>query len=240
MKKAVLSLFGILALGSGIAVAQSGMKPTSATYITDEDVKKVNALPGVDRTIKVVDIGPENFAVGVIHRAAPPAAAAGRGAGGGAGTGGGGGRGTGGGTGAGGGAGRGAGGGAAAQAEPCGEQSTTPPTGGTPGMIAHDQQTEGYLIISGSGTLVTGGKIVNGRKSGPEAEVTTTLNGPSCSGTAVGADVVKKVVKTGDIIIIPATVPHGWTDIVDHVDYLSFRPSARVLKAGYTNPALQK
>ena len=125
-------------------------------------------------------------------------------------------------------------------AEPCGEQITAPPTGGTPGMIAHDQQTEGYLIISGSGTLVTGGKIVNGRKSPPESEVTKVLNGPSCSGMAVGADIVKKVVKTGDIIIIPAMVPHGWTDITDHVDYLSFRPSARVLEAGYTNPAIKK
>ena len=25
-------------------------------------------------------------------------------------------------------------------------------------------------------------------------------------------------------VIIPATVPHGWTDITDHVDYLSVRP----------------
>src|SRR5207237_4398943 len=145
-----------------------------------------------------------------------------------------------------GGAGRGAAGGAAGrgagaqQGEPCGEQSTAPSSGGTPGMIAHDQQTEGYLIISGSGTLVTGGKIVNGRKSAADAEVTKVLNGPSCSGPAVGADVVKKVVKTGDIIIIPAGVPHGWTDIGDPVDYLSFRPSARVLEAGYVHPSLKK
>ena len=110
----------------------------------------------------------------------------------------------------------------------------------SPGAIAHDQQTEGYLIVSGSGTLVTGGKIVNGRKSPPESEVTKVLNGPSCSGMTVGADVVKKVVKTGDIIIIPAGVPHGWSDIPEHVDYLSFRPSARVLEAGYVNPALKK
>jgi mannose-6-phosphate isomerase-like protein (cupin superfamily) len=185
-----------VAVSPAIGFAQT--KPTAATYISEEDVKTVNALPGVDRTIKVVDIGPENFAVGVIHR------------------------------------------GATAAAEPCGEQSTAPITGGAPGMIAHDQQTEGYLIISGGGTLITGGHIVNGRKSPPESEVTKVLNGPSCSGTAVGADVVRKVVKTGDIIIIPAGVPHGWTDIGDHVDYLSFRPSARVLEAGYTHPSLKK
>ena len=67
------------ALSPAILFAQS--KPTTATYITDEDVKAVNALPGVDRTIKVVDIGPENFAVGVIHRGATGAAARGAGAG---------------------------------------------------------------------------------------------------------------------------------------------------------------
>jgi mannose-6-phosphate isomerase-like protein (cupin superfamily) len=230
MKKALFFVLGTAFILAPVAMlAQS--KPTAATYITDEEVKAVNALPGIDRTIKVVDIGPENFAVGVIHRAAP---AAGRGAAAGAGAA----RGTG--AGAGAATGAGAGRGAAPAAEPCGEQITAPPTGGTPGMIAHDQQTEGYLIISGSGTLVTGGKIVNGRKSTPESEVTKVLNGPSCSGMAVGADIVKKVVKTGDIIIIPAMVPHGWVDITDHVDYLSFRPSARVLEAGYTNPALKK
>jgi hypothetical protein len=230
MKNTILKAAAVaVALSPAIGLAQS--KPTSATYITDEEVKAVNATPGVDRTIKVVDIGPENYAVGVIHRGA--SAAAGRGTGVGAGAGGGAARGAG--AAAGAGAGRGA-----AQGDPCGEQSTAPTSGGTPGMIAHDQQTEGYLIISGGGTLVTGGKIVNGRKSPPESEVTKVLNGPSCSGTAVGADMVKKVVKTGDIIIIPAGVPHGWTDIGDHVDYLSFRPSARVLEAGYTHPAIKK
>jgi hypothetical protein len=232
MKKALFFVLGTAFILAPVAMlAQS--KPTAATYITDEEVKAVNALPGIDRTIKVVDIGPENFAVGVIHRAAP---AAGRGAAAGAGAGAARGTGAGAGAAAGGAAGR----GAAPAAEPCGEQITAPPTGGTPGMIAHDQQTEGYLIISGSGTLVTGGKIVNGRKSPPDGEVTKVLNGPSCSGMAVGADIVKKVVKTGDIIIIPAMVPHGWIDITDHVDYLSFRPSARVLDAGYTNPAIKK
>ena len=87
--------------------------------------------------------------------------------------------------------------------------------------------------------MVTGGRIVNGSKSGPDAEVTTTLNGPSCSGAMVG-DVVTKVVNVGDIIIIPAGTPHGWTNIPDHVDYLSFRPSQSALTAGYVNPAIKK
>ena len=45
----------------------------------------------------------------------------------------------------------------------------------------------------------------------------------------------------GSALYIPAGVPHGWTDIADHVDYLSVRPDPdRVLPAGYVNPALKK
>jgi hypothetical protein len=229
----------ILAAACALPAVVSAQKPTAATYITDEEVKKVNSTPGVDRQIRVVDVGDLNFAVGVVHRGATGAA---RGAGAGAAAGAGAGRGAaaGGGAGAAAGAGRGAAGGAGQSAGPCGEQVQPPPTGGQPGGISHDSQTEGYLIISGGGTLVTGGKIVNGSKSAPDGAVTKELNGPSCSGMIVGADVVKKVVKVGDIIIIPAGVPHGWTDIGDHVDYLSFRPSARVLTAGYVHPSIKQ
>jgi hypothetical protein len=212
--RALAALFTLVPVG---AFAQA---PKAATYITDEEVKTVNATPGIDRTIRVVDIGSEHFAVGIVHRGAT---GAGRG------------------TAAAGGAGAAAGarGGAAAAGEPCGEQASTPPGNSVPGGIAHDSQTEGYYIVSGGGTLITGGRIVNGRKSGPDAEVTKVLNGPSCSGTMAG-DLVRKVVKTGDIVIIPAGVPHGWTDITDHVDYLSFRPSDHVLEAGYVHPAIKK
>jgi mannose-6-phosphate isomerase-like protein (cupin superfamily) len=204
------------------ATTLSQSKPTAATYITDEEVKAVNATPGIDRTIRVVDIGSENYAVGIIHRGATAAAARAGGAGAGAG------------------AAAGTGRAAAAPAERCGEQVSTAPPGAIPGGITHDSQTEGYVIVSGGGTLITGGHIVNGTRSAADSAVTKELNGPSCSGLMVGADIVKRVVKTGDIIVIPAGVPHGWTDIGDHVDYLSLRPSARVLQAGYVHPAIRK
>lgn len=193
----------------------SAQSPRAATFITDEEVKRVNSLPGIDRTIRVVDIGTEHLAVGIIHRGPTSSGA----------------RGT---SGGGAGAVRGA-----APAEPCGEQMTTAPADGTPGGITHDSQTEGYVIVSGGGTLVTGGHIANGRRAAPDSDVTKLLNGPSCSGTIAGPGVVKRVVKTGDIIIIPAGVPHGWTDITDHIDYLSIRPSDHVLEAGYVNPAIR-
>src|SRR4051812_50011846 len=91
MTKTVLKALAIAAaLTPAVGFAQG---PKTATYITDEEVKAVNATPGIDRTIKVVDIGPENFAIGVIHRGASGAARGAAPAGGGAGGGGGAGRG---------------------------------------------------------------------------------------------------------------------------------------------------
>ena len=82
---------------------------------------------------------------------------------------------------------------------------------------------------------------MNGRKSAPDSEVTKLLAGPSCSGALVGDDVVKKPVKAGDIVIIPAGVPHGWTEVTDHVDYLTVRPDPnRVLPTGYVHPAIKR
>lgn len=206
-----------------VPAAQSGSsKP--ATYITKEEVDTVAKQPGGDRQIKIVDVGPENYAVGIVHRGATGTSGAG-GAGVPAGA-----------------RGAEAGGARGAQppAEPCGEKSSAPVPTGTPNGLTHDQQTEGYLIVSGGGTMVTGGHLVNGRRSAPDSAVTKELNGPSCSGPVVGADAVTPEVKVGDIVIIPAGTPHGWVSIPDHVDYLSFRPSARVIPAGYVHPSLKK
>lgn len=200
-------------LGPVVTVAQGAKtKPTTATYITKEEVDIVNKTgQGIDRNIKVVDIGHENFTVGIIHRgktvngvAVPAAGAAvGRGA-------------------------------AAAQAPtPCGRQMAAVPAGGSAGGITHDSQTEGYYIVTGGGTMFTDGYIVNGRYN-----LSPDLNGPTCSGVAY--DVVKKIVKPGDIVIVPPGVVHGWLDIPESIDYLSFRPSPGILTAGWTHPVLKK
>ena len=94
-------------------------------------------------------------------------------------------------------------------------------------------------MVSGSGTLITGGTIVNGTRSAADNEVTTILNGPSCNGTMVGYS--SQQIKEGDIIVIPEGVPHGFTTIPDHVTYLSVRPDLKkVLQHGYVNPGLTK
>jgi mannose-6-phosphate isomerase-like protein (cupin superfamily) len=126
-------------------------------------------------------------------------------------------------------------GGNAAPATACGEQRSGAKG---PNGIFHDDTAESYVVISGSGTLITGGTIVNGKRSGPTDEVTTVLNGPSCGGTMVGY--TSRQVKVGDVIIIPEGVPHGFSAIPDHITYLSIRPDLKkVLKHGYVNPALK-
>src|SRR3954465_10436666 len=69
----------------GAQVVNNG--PKAATYITDEDVKTVNALPGVDRQIVSVAVGKTNVQVGIIHRVAAAPRGAGAGAAGGTGAG---------------------------------------------------------------------------------------------------------------------------------------------------------
>jgi hypothetical protein len=115
------------------------------------------------------------------------------------------------------------------------------PTNDKPGdpipVIYHDFTPEVYIITSGTGVLTTGGVIENKRAS---TGVPNVMNGPSGGGTA-GAGAYSRVVKEGDIIIIPNQVAHGWSQITDHVTYLSVRPDPdRVLPAGYVYPLLLK
>ena len=171
--------------------------------------------PAVDQQLRIVDLCKYNLAVGIIHRG-PTAAPAG---------------------------GQGKAKATPKQAPPADRCSSgpAPSNAAASGVngISHDDETETYIIVSGGGTLVTGGAILNGAKSAPESEVTKILNGPSCSGTITGS-VTKRVVVPGDIIVIPYGVPHGWTDIADHVDYLSVRPDpSHVLERGYVNPAVK-
>ena len=87
---------------------------------------------------------------------------------------------------------------------------------------SHSQVTETYYITSGTGELVTGGTMVNGRDLPRESEVVRILNGPTSFGANEGGR--HRTVSEGDVIVIPAGVFHGWGGIPDHVTYLSVRP----------------
>jgi hypothetical protein len=109
-----------------------------------------------------------------------------------------------------------------------------PPADALPGAITHDLQTEGYYIVSGGGTAFIDGHVVNGRHSTSNPD--GGPNGPGCGGLAVGSRKIE--LKVGDVLIVPPGVIHGWADIPDHVDYLSFRPSHGVMKNGWVNPTI--
>lgn len=218
MRKVVFGAVAIAVVLIPVDVLTQGAKKSlTATYLTKEEIDIVNQKgQGTDRNIRVVDIGHENFSVGIVHRTKtvdgvmlPAAGAPARGAA------------------------PAAARGAAPAPTPCGRQMAAVPAGGSAGGITHDSQTEGYYIVSGGGTMFTDGYIVNGRHN-----LSPDLNGPTCGGVAY--DVVKKVVKAGDIIIVPAGVVHGWLDIPEHVDYLSFRPSPGILTTGFVHPVLKK
>ena len=211
LKTLVAKAIGVSVLvgvvGCAATSAQKAKSVTAtATYINAAEIEMVGKAERdkpADMIIKVVDLGYENFAVGLIHRGSTRNVPAG---------------------------GEGEGDIKARSPEPCGRHVDTLPQGGTPGGLTHDLQTEGYYIVSGGGTLYTDGYIANGRR------LDIAQNGWSCMGTAYG---VKKVeLKVGDVVIVPPGVVHGWADIPDHVEYLSFRPSQSALQAGWVNPII--
>jgi quercetin dioxygenase-like cupin family protein len=115
------------------------------------------------------------------------------------------------------------------------------PTNDKPGdpipVLYHDYTPEVYIITSGSGVLTTGG-VINNKQAGQG--IPNVMNGPSGNGTA-GAGAYHRVVHEGDIIIIPNKVAHGWSQVTDHIEYLSVRPDPdRVLPSGYVYPLLLK
>lgn len=71
---------------------------------------------------------------------------------------------------------------------------------------AHPGWTEVHIILSGSGTLITGGNI----KSQPD-------------GTKIIADGVIRKVSTGDVVIVPADTPHWYSQIDGTLDAIEVR-----------------
>lgn len=105
--------------------------------------------------------------------------------------------------------------------------------------ITHSQVTEVFYIVSGSGTLITGGTVDNDRAFPPETEFVRLAVGPSSGGVFKDGD--RRRIAPGDVVIVPAGVPHGFDDITDQLTYLSMRPdTARVLPQNYVHPALKK
>jgi mannose-6-phosphate isomerase-like protein (cupin superfamily) len=66
----------------------------------------------------------------------------------------------------------------------------------------HDKEAELFYVIEGSGTMVTGGRLVN-----------PTRNGDNSTANSVEGGTTKKIAK-GDFILVPEKTPH-WFSAID-------------------------
>jgi mannose-6-phosphate isomerase-like protein (cupin superfamily) len=89
--------------------------------------------------------------------------------------------------------------------------------------LIHDFVTETYYIVSGSGTIVTGGTLGEAKPT----DLTRVNAGMSQTGTRIGGE--SRKVKPGDIIVIPAGTPHSFSALDGPISYLVYRfePSAK-------------
>jgi mannose-6-phosphate isomerase-like protein (cupin superfamily) len=93
--------------------------------------------------------------------------------------------------------------------------------------IRHDTSvTEIYYMLSGTGTLVTGGRIVEERTTGNSPNT----GRPNFGGPRIEGGITRQVVP-GDVIIIPGNVPHWWSSLDTDIRYLIYRPDPDALQS---------
>lgn len=183
-----MKTFG-LAIAIAVTVSGSAWAQSPVVGVTKAEIDAVLRHTGaegagVDRQIRVTDLGTYQLGIGVLHR------------------------------------------------------GPTKPGAPVP-AITHSQVTEVFYVVSGSGTLITGGPIANDRAFPAETEFVRLAVGPSSGGVFKGGD--RRQLGPGDVVVVPAGVPHGFDDIADHLTYLSIRPDPnKVLPANYVHPAVRK
>ena len=84
---------------------------------------------------------------------------------------------------------------------------------GTQPVLVHGKRADFMLMREGEGTFTSGGELVDGKPGGAEGEMT---------GTSI-RNGVSTVLKPGDVMFIPAGVPHHFSDIKDHVTFIFVR-----------------
>ncbi len=105
--------------------------------------------------------------------------------------------------------------------------------------IVHHEVTEVYYVMSGSGTLVTGGEATASAEFAADNVSVLELIGPSGSRTVINGQ--KKTISEGDVVVIPAGVPHGFSNIQGQITYLSIRVDPnQSLPIGYEHPSLKQ
>jgi mannose-6-phosphate isomerase-like protein (cupin superfamily) len=92
-----------------------------------------------------------------------------------------------------------------------------------PGVAAvHFKVSEIYHVTDGAATLVTGGAMVNAKMRPADALAVRLEDGPGASGTAIEGGVSRRI-KAGDVVVIPAGVPHWFSRIEGSITYVVVR-----------------
>lgn len=85
--------------------------------------------------------------------------------------------------------------------------------------------TEIYYMLSGTGTLVTGGTMVDERSAGQSPNTKRpNFRAPRIEGG------VSRRVGPGDVIVIPGNLPHWWSALDGDIRYLIYRPDPEGLQ----------
>lgn len=74
----------------------------------------------------------------------------------------------------------------------------------------HEKEAEFFYVLEGAGTLVTGGKLVDEKRT----------NEANLSGTSISGGVTKQV-KKGDFILVPEGVPHHFPKVEGNLTLMS-------------------
>jgi mannose-6-phosphate isomerase-like protein (cupin superfamily) len=87
-----------------------------------------------------------------------------------------------------------------------------------PRALMHQELTEIYSIVQGSGTLITGGRFQDPKAA---ADPPNLGNTPTFYGNQIGG--VTQKVKPNDVIIIPAGTPHRFLELDGPITYVIYR-----------------
>jgi mannose-6-phosphate isomerase-like protein (cupin superfamily) len=82
-----------------------------------------------------------------------------------------------------------------------------------PGQVeVHDRETDIFYVVEGEATIVTGGTMIGGRQ---------TAAGQS-RGTDVQGGETRRL-KKGDVMVIPAGIPHWFKEVSPTINYLTVK-----------------
>lgn len=92
--------------------------------------------------------------------------------------------------------------------------------------IRHETSvTEVYYMLTGTGTLVTGGRLIDERSTGNSPNT----GRPNYAGSRIEGGETRQVVP-GDLIIIPGNTNHWWSSLDTDIRYLIIRPDPEGLQ----------